>query len=471
MAKFLDFGKARALSFVNDYNRDIGVALQNDQLNFQAKRYREEKVNHYAKQLEEGVASTDYNTKRLESFYEDLNDQLANLSLKYGDRMEMDINAMREFNSITSQYLNNNILKEDQSAIAEFNKLKQAMQNRDLTDDEFLEQMDRFNAYADQGSDISKEDRVPPYVYVPPFKLDMNDVIGRASEQLGADLKAGKYGTVKEINRGELNAAAIASYQTDEKAWNTSWDRLKNKEVYGNNIYDYIEKSLLSRVSEGETGSTLNALSKYRASSSKRDVDLYNAYATQIGVHLKNGNSNAVKPSRKNIYFTPSNATERQRGKLSTGYDVFQLKNLSTGEKTMNPLNLSEMDVEIESSGGIIKNVDGEYFINVDAYIDEDTYNYYADRVEEGFKSLVTEMFKPETKIAEQEFKHETELSAYIAGKGRKRITYKASNVYVPMLNTPQSQLEYNMSFSSTKFDKRAKMKSGTYERSFWEGD
>lgn len=169
-------GFAKGLAVKHDFGSSIERLYQRENLIQQVRVERERKAQLYGQMMQHGHVKGDYNNKRLEEFYKDLNGQVVNF-VTNNPNWETDPGLFSQFTNLTSQYIDNDIIREDKQVEQNFNALQQAASRGDLEPEEVFEEMDKYHNYISNGAD--------PYVFIQPSRLTTTDLLIDASKNIG----------------------------------------------------------------------------------------------------------------------------------------------------------------------------------------------------------------------------------------------------------------------------------------------
>jgi len=199
MAGFLDYGSGKGLTVAHDWAKDTQNLFQTEALKARAQQEKEQKTAFFANQLQEGKAVAPANTKRLQDFYLTHNKKVADFVIK-NPNFETDVTKMTEFMSLTDQYINNDIIREDQQVQEEFAKLKGAINNGKLRDHEQFAEMQKYNDYKDGKTD-------EPYIFIEPQRADIEKTIADINKNLPTSTYTvqNKDGSENQIRKVKFN--------------------------------------------------------------------------------------------------------------------------------------------------------------------------------------------------------------------------------------------------------------------------
>lgn len=206
MAGFLDYGTGKGLAVAHDWGKDMQNLFQSEALKARDQQEKEQKTAYFAKQLQEGKAVAPANTKRLQDFYVQHNKKIADFVIK-NPNFETDVTKMTEFLNLTDQYINNDIIREDQQVQGEFAKLKGAINSGKLRDEERFAEMQKYNDY--------KDGKVKdPYIFIEPQRTDVEKTIVEISKNLPTETYTtqNKDGSENQVRKVKFNPGE--SYDT-----------------------------------------------------------------------------------------------------------------------------------------------------------------------------------------------------------------------------------------------------------------
>jgi len=158
MGVFDTFGKTsvmRGLAYANNYDQDIANAIRMNTLQTEKQHQNEQKARYYAEKLKEGVANDELNSKRLETYYDQLNSELGDFVMNAPENWEQNILFQKQFNAISDKYLNNPILAESQRVKMEMEKM---YNDKNMTPDWIEQNMKVYEEYKNQYFDPENPD-------------------------------------------------------------------------------------------------------------------------------------------------------------------------------------------------------------------------------------------------------------------------------------------------------------------------
>jgi hypothetical protein len=173
---FLSYGSAKAISQTHDFQKDIDRLYQREAYAQQIKAEKEKKAMFYASLMKEQTAAAPVNTRKLESLYEGLHKQVADFAIN-NPGWETDVTKVNEFQNLTSQFIDNPIIREDQQVQQQWNATKEAYGKGDLHQDEYEKLAEQYHNYT-QGLDTN------PYVFANPKRKDMPTILKEINDYL-----------------------------------------------------------------------------------------------------------------------------------------------------------------------------------------------------------------------------------------------------------------------------------------------
>lgn len=294
MGSFLSYGSGKALSYQHDFGKDIDRLYQREAYKMQVQAQKEQKSAYYASMMKQHTAAAEFNKGRLDEFYLDLTNQVADYSLKHPN-WESDVMQSQEMYSLMDKFINNDIVREDLQVQAEWEKVKTAYSNQQLTESEYQQNAERYDKYKKEGGD--------PFVFANPKRKEMPDLLKEINTQLAGatteytDKATGKIYRTTKTSGEDIHLAVLSAMSDPEnrRAIETSYNAIPEKErAMFSSVIDYAEKL----VAGGEEYQSLIAgydeLYMYNAKKSV-DQNLYNRhYMTNVYKPL--GESGSVQP-------------------------------------------------------------------------------------------------------------------------------------------------------------------------------
>jgi len=230
MPKFDDYGTTKGLAYQNDWQQATNNMLRFEQYKNQQQLQREKKAQYYADKIKRGGASTKYNTKRLEGYYNGLNKDLGQFLVE-NPNWEQDIELVSQFNEITDKYLNNDILKEDLDVQKNLELIRQDRHN--MSDDHFNMLMEQYDQYGSQDiqDDLLAESQVK-FGYTPEPFLNFGSVAAEFSKNnISIETKTKTVGderiTYTEVNPEslELGYIQMVADPKSKKSLDMAWQK------------------------------------------------------------------------------------------------------------------------------------------------------------------------------------------------------------------------------------------------------
>lgn len=266
MPDFLGYGSAKALSVSHDYQKDIDNLYRREAYSQQVKSERERKAQYYASLMKEQTSSAPYNTRRLETFYSDLNNKTAEFAIN-NPGFESDVSKMHKFLEITDQYINNPIIQEDMQVQKAWESTKEAAQKGNIKQDEYYDMAEKYHNYINQ-----KDGSVEQYQFVPPVRKDIFEIASDVDKFLKpvdrdvTDPKTRRIIRTSEYPDENVHVAAITILRDKENnyVFNKAFNELdpKTKGVY-NSLVDYTEHVLKLGLEKKKIDQGYDALFQY----------------------------------------------------------------------------------------------------------------------------------------------------------------------------------------------------------------
>lgn len=203
---FLSYGSAKALSQTHDYQQDIDRLYQREAYRTQVQAEKEKKAMFYASLMKEQTVVSPVNTKKLESLYDGLHKQVADFAIN-NPGWETDVTKVSEFQNLTSQFIDNPIIREDQEVQQQWNATKDAYNKGDIRQEEYDTLAEKYHAYTQEGGD--------PYIFANPKRKDMPTILKEINDYLApnttmvTDKVTGKITKEGKTPDGNIHLAAV----------------------------------------------------------------------------------------------------------------------------------------------------------------------------------------------------------------------------------------------------------------------
>lgn len=209
----LGLGTTKGLSFINEWNQDINRLYQREEYAARIRKETEDKTKYYAALMRKGHAGNAYDQGQLENYYKKLNNELADFAVS-NPNFEHDVAGMSKFVEITDKYLNNPILERAERVKGQFESLMKAHNAGELDEEQYFEEMGRYDAYINTSPDKTAE----PYVFHNWKIVDFDKLTASINETLTPDAysendeKTHEIIMVKKTPEKKVILAANAAY-------------------------------------------------------------------------------------------------------------------------------------------------------------------------------------------------------------------------------------------------------------------
>lgn len=302
---FLNYGSIRGLSLAHDYGRDIDRLYEREKFATEIRKEKENKARYYGELLQKQQATTPYNTRRLETYYDDLTQELADFVIS-NPNFETDINLQREFQDIAQRFQDNDIIREDMQVAQALDLLKQEVATGDMDGDDFIYEMDKYRQYAEHGGD--------PYVFENFKKVYLTDIVSELAEVTAT--VTGSYtdpetGMISDILRADPEAldyvARMALTRSDyDRTVHKAYQKAKSSGLYDSKL-DFLKKIINAQISHGSQfrgWSDQNIDGRTRAQLQAE----FNQNNVLFGTYVLDelfGENGYVKDDNKHVVFSP----------------------------------------------------------------------------------------------------------------------------------------------------------------------
>lgn len=210
-------GMSKGLAFVNDWEGDIDRLYQREEYAATVKARKEQDAQFWANQLKRGHASTPYLEGRYDSFAKDLTRKIADFAIA-NPGFRTDVTKLAEFQNMTGQLLDNDILREDLQVQANFERLQQQIVSGNMTQSQIEEEMRKYNEYAN----ADPSSKVDPYVFVNPKQVLIPDLITEDASLLApvSDYRLNnethRFENITSVPYQNIHATAAGRYATED---------------------------------------------------------------------------------------------------------------------------------------------------------------------------------------------------------------------------------------------------------------
>lgn len=258
----IPIGIAQGLSYRHDFEKDMERVYQNAAYAEKIKAQKEQRTQFYANLLKKGHAVSPALTKKLEGFYSDLNDKLAQFVIDNPD-FETDIGKMQEFISITDNYLNNDIIRTDLQSQQNYAKMQDAMSNGKMTKSMIEREGEKYQKYLETGEQ---------YVFDGAPPVSLNDITAFIAKNIGYEDVTQQIGNhiyrIKQPKPGSIRKNVKEAYLSNEEyqeVINNAWNELGDWKNLYNSPLEMVEslvenKSDYTKLDQGLTAETSAAI-------------------------------------------------------------------------------------------------------------------------------------------------------------------------------------------------------------------
>jgi len=303
-------GLGKGLAVRHDYSKDIQNLYQRENMRAQIQQEKQRKAEYYGNILKGGHVKGEYNTQRLEEHYNDLNGRLSNF-VSENPGWETDPGLYAQFASITDEYINNDIIREDMQVQKQFEALQSESQRGTMTGGEIANETAKYDTYIREGGD--------PYVFINPKKFEYSDILKESSAAIGysQEVELGtRFGlersrTVRQPRDGSIQSRVEIDFNNPDKKrsieaqWRSAggseaaptarqWhaENLDSASTYAESKWTYDQHQLALARKRLETGG-------YSPRSIAAETFDYYRQSMETGKPIES------PPSSSNIYLTP----------------------------------------------------------------------------------------------------------------------------------------------------------------------
>jgi hypothetical protein len=375
---FLNFGAIKGLSHGHDFGRDIDRLYDRERYAMEVRKERENKARYYGELLQEQQATTPYNTRRLENYYDELTGELADFVVA-NPNFETDINLQREFQNIAGRFQDNDIIREDAQVAQALEALKQETLSGEMDGDDYMIEMDRYQEYANNGGN--------PYVFENFKKVYLNEVVSQLAQVVGKDLTTVKSEDglqvleIEAVNPTKLDyTARMALTRTDyDRTVEKAWRKAKGSGMYENKL-DFFKKIISAQINYGSKFVAWDKFAEIDARTRATMQTQFNENNVVFGSYiLENlyGEDRQVTGDNRHIVFTPwrtKNAlfNPGQYYDNDTGgtYKTLLLNTLKKGEGDPDYISANiHSSIQATGAGRLFLNEHGDPFAEVNVNI------------------------------------------------------------------------------------------------------
>lgn len=461
---FINKNIAQGLSFVNTWDQDIENSIRNEEMDNIAKQKREAKVNYYAEITKEGKAFDSYNNNRLESYFEGLNDDMADFRMN-NPNFETNVDQMREYRSIARKYQDNPFINESRKVDEQFKAFQDNYQKNpnQWTDSEYENEMDRYLGYVNQ--DHENGESVDPYYFSPPTTITFSDIITEQSKIMGLESSIG-YGTDAKGNKYSFNKIDVSDESLeatsnrilmDEKSRSiaiNAWENTFSEEGVPGKMYpdimSFLEANLKATKNLGESGRKADEMDLARRKQQLASKQIYNAYESHLQKNIqRSGYSNGMNLDG----FTSAG---KRGGTLAVGNDGYvemytlPAMNEQTGRyeiaKTSAPITQFGGSVTQIGTSAMIEDETGNRFVKINITMDKpntkpDITGFTDEK--EYYKSLGLEV----EEFIESNVNDEFSMLASMFDKTK--VPQLTGTVLVPAVTNEATITDYNLGYTT----------------------
>lgn len=253
MADFGTYGALKGLAFQNNWGQSMDRLIRNEQLVQSKKEQQKKQISQLASySAQRTSAKTEFASKQLQDYYGKLEDQIADILINTRGNYEYDPQAMAQLNEIRSKFIDNDIIRNENTSMQGKAMLDASIEKIDNA--QYMKQLKHWNDYAENGSYVDDEGIKRTVYQFTPQILPIADLLAN-------------------VWKGSLNPDIDLTGKTSLS--NTDYDLLANA-IIGTDFEDEIKRYYnIDKKSSGYTG-TFKQWLRIRAdlmiSTSKREI-------------------------------------------------------------------------------------------------------------------------------------------------------------------------------------------------------
>jgi hypothetical protein len=173
-------GLGKGLAVEHDFGADINRLYQRENMRAQINVEKHRKAQLYGEMMKKPHVRGEYNTKRLETHIQDVNNRLADF-VTANPGWETDPGLFAEFSTLTDEYINNDIVREDIQVQKNYEAFQSQASSGKLKSSMIEKNMNEYTNYIEHGNNGH------PYLFMNPLEINTTDLLKESQSILAAD--------------------------------------------------------------------------------------------------------------------------------------------------------------------------------------------------------------------------------------------------------------------------------------------
>jgi len=210
-------GLGKGLAVEHDFNSDINRLYQRENMRSQINVEKQRKTKFYSEMLKKPHVRGEYNNGRLETHIKDVNGRLADF-VTANPGWETDPGLFAQFSTITDEYIQNDIVQEDEQVKENYDAFQAKMHTGTMSKEDIDRNIEEYANYTQNGGD--------PYMFMNAEEVRTNDLLQASASILKADTYPEAYQehgitayrNITKVPDGALQAAVNADFAIEENA-------------------------------------------------------------------------------------------------------------------------------------------------------------------------------------------------------------------------------------------------------------
>lgn len=275
MADFLSYGTTKGLAKTVDWGSMIDQRLRNEQLTMQTKEMAANRAKEYAEKMSPYETEIGWLTEGLNKHNDTVRKKISTFLKENGDSWRYTVEGQMQFNALTKEFLDNDLVKIDKTSKQNWEQFKKSMDK--MSPDHIRREQQKYQAFVENENEDGK-----PYIFDPTPTSDVNGLFDMAAESAGITTGEEGFTSISEVTDENLSVIANSYLAQYEYEFRDTWESLGNKELYGNNILTWVKKSIKVRTDRVEKTDWTGISQTTRAANAGKTAGGYNYYQQEV---------------------------------------------------------------------------------------------------------------------------------------------------------------------------------------------
>lgn len=396
----INFGMAKGLSYVNNWEADISRVGRHYQIQQQVNQQKAAEAKFWTDMMKQAPPQNDFDRTNYEKFALETTNQMVDIA-KNNPNYKYDVRALTDLNLLSSKLLNNEHIVRDKTFQDEVKAFNDYYQKNPTDKMNFAEEYNTFARklynYTKTGNTefddptavprgIDEKPEIKEFKFVHPVEMNVLDETKKI-----LDLRD-KFQTKAIVSKGDVNYDQI-SYAPEAKISATNltynnnqggWDRLFHgftpefRAMYSDNVKEYIYKEMIEPTFKDEEkylGLNRAARISNNNGGGKNEPDLTSTYFSNV-LAPGLGATGKAEASKDNLAFLTRDIVNQAGGYKMPKYSSSNGHlRISLPDGNTKAFFNKGQGIFIHNATGSIEKIDNNYYTNAEIFVTEDEYN------------------------------------------------------------------------------------------------